>query len=180
MRLFFKYLLIMLNKRLLDCPPAGLFKQLIAMLYDSFLIAALLFIATAILLPFNHGDAINGPLYNLYLVVVIFVFYAFFWKKGGQTLGMKAWKIRIIDEYGYNPAWSIGFLRLLIAAFLPVAFLSFNQYFNFVHDTKTLSIICIVLFLFGYLVRLIRPFTLHDRLSQTKVVDISKLPKENQ
>jgi uncharacterized RDD family membrane protein YckC len=162
-------------KLLLQCPPAGLFKQLIAMLYDSFLIAALLFIATAILLPFNHGNAITGPMYNLYLVCVIFIFYGFFWRKGGQTLGMKAWKLRIIDEYGYNPAWSIGFLRLLIAAFPPVAFYSLNQYFHIIVESKPEAIACVMFFLMGYLIRLFRPYTLHDRLSQTKVIDISKL-----
>jgi uncharacterized RDD family membrane protein YckC len=170
----------MLPKLLLQCPPAGLFKQLVAMLYDSFLIAALLFIATAILLPFNHGEAITGPMYNLYLVCIIFIFYGFFWKKAGQTLGMKAWKIRVIDEYGYNPAWSIGFLRLFIAAFPPVAYLSLNEFFHVITDSKTIAIVTAFIFLMGYLVRLFRPFTLHDRLSQTKVVDISKLPQQDE
>jgi uncharacterized RDD family membrane protein YckC len=168
----------MLPKLLLQCPPAALFKQLIAMLYDSLLIAALLFIATAVLLPFNHGEAIKGPLYNIYLLSILFIFYSGFWQKGGQTLGMKAWKIRIIDEYGNNPPWSIGFLRLFIASFLPVTYIGLNQYFNFISDSKTEAIVCVFIFLMGYLVRLVRPFTLHDRLSQTKVIDIAQLLKQ--
>jgi uncharacterized RDD family membrane protein YckC len=165
---------------LLQCPPAGLFKQLVAMLYDSFLIAALLFIATAILLPFNHGEAVSGPLYNIYLLSILFIFYSGFWQKAGQTLGMKAWKIRIIDEYGNNPPWSIGFLRLFIASFLPVTALALNQLFNLITNSKTEAIICVFVFLMGYLVRLVRPFTVHDRLSQTKVIDISQLLKQQQ
>jgi uncharacterized RDD family membrane protein YckC len=167
-------------KLLLKCPPASLFKQLVAMLYDSFLIAALLFIATAILLPFNKGEAISGPLYNMYLLSILFIFYSGFWKKAGQTLGMKAWKIRIIDEYGNNPPWSIGFLRLIIASFLPVTVLGLNQQFHVISNSKTVAIICVFVFLMGYLVRLVRPFTVHDRLSQTKVIDISQLLKQQQ
>jgi uncharacterized RDD family membrane protein YckC len=167
-------------KLLLQCPPAGLFKQLVSMLYDSFLIAALAFIATAILLPFNHGEAISGPLYNIYLLSILFIFYSGFWKKAGQTLGMKAWKIRIIDEYGNNPPWAIGFLRLFIASFLPVTFLGINQQFNLFSDSKAIAMVCVFVFLMGYLVRLVKPFTMHDRLSQTKVIDISQLLKQQQ
>ena len=170
----------MQHKLLLQCPPAGLFKQLIAMLYDSLLIAALLFIATAILLPFNHGEAISGPLYNIYILSILFVFYSGFWKKDGQTLGMKAWKIRIIDEYGNNPPWSIGFLRLIIASIAPLAFMGINAYLNLIQDTKTEAIVVVAFFLMGYLVRLFRPYTIHDRLSQTKIIDVSQLIKKQQ
>ncbi len=169
----------MQHKLLLECPPAGLLKQLIAMLYDSLLIAALLFIATAILLPFNHGEAITGPLYNIYVLCILFIFYSGFWKKDGQTLGMKAWKIRIIDEYGNNPAWSIGFLRLILASIAPVTFIGLNAYLNLIKDSKTEAIVVVIFFLLGYLVRLFRPYTLHDRLSQTRIIDVSKLMEKN-
>lgn len=144
------------HKLLLQCPPAGLFKQLLAMLYDSLLIAAVLFIGTAILLPFNRGEAISGPIYSVYLILLVFIFYAGFWQKGGQTLGMKVWKIRIINEYGFNPSWSIGFLRLFFAL---------------------LSFACLGL---GYLWRLFTPYTWHDRLSQTRIIDVSSLVKSQQ
>ncbi len=139
------------HKSLLQCPPAGLFKQLLAMLYDSFLIAALLFIATAILLPFNKGEAITGPMFTLYLLMVIFIFYSWFWNKAGQTLGMKVWKIRIINEYGFNPSWPVSFLRLTFAL---------------------LSLACFGL---GYFWRLFTPYTWHDRLSQTRIIDVKGL-----
>lgn len=138
-------------KILLQCPPASLFKQLLAMLYDSFLILAILFIATAILLPFNHGEAVGGIFYTLYLLMMIFIFYSWFWNKAGQTLGMKVWKIRIINDYGFNPSWAESFLRLVFAM---------------------LSIACLGL---GYWWRLFTPWTWHDRLSNTRIIDVSKL-----
>jgi len=138
----------------LQCPPAGLLKQLLAMLYDSFLILAILFIATAILLPFSHGQAISGFFYNLYLLMMVFIFYSWFWNKGGQTLGMKVWKIRIINEFGFNPSWAECFLRLGFAI---------------------LSMACFGL---GYWWRLFTPYTWHDRLSHTRIIDVKHLPAQ--
>lgn len=140
------------HKILQQCPSASLLKQLISMVYDSLLIASVLFLATAILLPFNQGEAIGGPIYTFYLLIIVFIFYSWFWNKAGQTLGMKVWKIRIINEYGDKPSWPISFLRLFFSL---------------------LSLGCFGL---GYWWRLFTPYTWHDRLSQTRIIDVSGLP----
>lgn len=168
----------MQQNRLQKCPSASLFKQLIAMLYDSFLITALLFVATAILLPFNNGEAVSGPLYTLYLVLIVFIFYSWFWNKSGQTLGMKVWKIRIINEYGYNPSWPISFLRLFFTILPPVIFLLLNHYLQIIQNARIIVITSVIFFGLGYFWRLFTPFTWHDRLSQTRIIDVSKLPVE--
>ena len=140
-----------------DCPPASLFKQIAAMIYDSFLIFAVLFVAAAIaiflkVLLLGQGHTIeNNPVFSVYLLFSLFTFYAWFWRKSGQTLGMRVWKIRIIDDHGLNPGWGASYLRLLFAL---------------------LSFACFGL---GYLWRLFKPYTWHDRLSQTRVVDIKPL-----
>lgn len=138
-------------------PAASLFKQLAAMLYDSLLIFAVLFVATAPVIVLNQGEAIRpNPLFSLYLLLVLFSFYAWFWQKSGQTLGMRAWKIRIVSEFGGNPSWSICYLRLFLAL---------------------ISIACLGL---GYLWRLFQPYTWHDRLSQTRVIDLSSVVRSEQ
>ena len=135
-----------------DCPPAKLWKQFAAMVYDSLVLFAILFVAAAIAIAFNRGQAIeSSPLFNLYLLLIVFTFYAWFWRKSGQTLGMRAWKIRIVSEFGGNPSWQISYLRLIFAL---------------------LSLACFGL---GYFWRLFKPYTWHDHLSQTRVVDISSL-----
>jgi len=158
-----------------ECPPAKLWKQFAAMIYDSLLIVALLFVATGILLPFNQGEAITGPLFHLYLVLIVFIFYAGFWKKSGQTLGMKVWKIKIITDYGTYPAWSIGFLRCFLSIVFPMVFLVLNDFFDFFNDIYIITGITLIIFLSNYLNRLFKPYTWHDKLSQTKVIDVSKL-----
>ncbi len=56
------------------------------MLYDSFLILAVLFLASAIAMIFNHGEAIeSNAWFSLYLLLTVFTFYAWFWQKTGQT-----------------------------------------------------------------------------------------------
>jgi len=135
-----------------DCPPASLFKQFAAMLYDSLLIFAVLFFATAIALLINRGEAIEtNPAFSLYLLFTLFTFYAWFWHKSGQTLGMRVWKIRIVSELGGNPSWGSSYLRLVFAL---------------------LSLSCFGL---GYCWRLFKPYTWHDKLSQTSIIDVSSL-----
>ena len=140
-----------------SCPSASLIKQLAAMVYDSLLIIAILFVATAVMLPFNKGEAIVGNfLFSMILILIIFCFYSWFWNKSGQTLGMRVWKIRIVSELGGNPSWAVSFLRLVFAI---------------------LSLSCLGL---GYWWRLFRPYTWHDKLSLTRIVDVSELPREQQ
>ena len=140
-----------------DCPPASLFKQFAAMVYDSLLLFAILFVATSILLIFNQGAAIeSNPSFNLYLVFIVFTFYAWFWNKSGQTLGMRVWNIRIVSDLGGNPGWGTSFLRLSFAV---------------------MSLLCLGL---GYFWRLFRPYTWHDKLSQTRIVDVSSLHASEQ
>lgn len=134
-------------------PPASLIKQFAAMLYDSLLIFAILFFASALALMLNQGEAIEAnPLFSLYLLFILFTFYAWFWHKSGQTLGMRVWKIRIVSEFGGNPSWGISYLRLVFAS---------------------LSLLCFGL---GYIWRLFKPYTWHDRLSQTRIIDLSLSP----
>ena len=102
-----------------DSPPApGFFRRLAAQIYDLFLLIALLFIATALLLPFTAGEAISVQqtlIYRIYLAVISFFFYGWFWTHGGQTLGMRAWKIKILTLHQKPINWTQALLRFLTA-----------------------------------------------------------------
>ena len=76
----------------------GFWRYLAALFYDFLLLLAVLFIATALLLPFNDGKAFSSQqiAYPFYLLAVSFLFYGWFWTHGGQTLGMRAWKIKVL------------------------------------------------------------------------------------
>jgi uncharacterized RDD family membrane protein YckC len=100
----------------MDLTPS-FFRRLAAMVYDSFLLLALWFLATALLLPFNGGKAFSsGQLfYPIYLLCVSFGFYGWFWTHGGQTLGLKAWKIKVLTLEQQPLNWSQAAIRFLAA-----------------------------------------------------------------
>jgi uncharacterized RDD family membrane protein YckC len=75
---------------------AGLFRRLAAMFYDTLLLFSVLLFATAAALLVTKGSLdYHNPFFRTYLFLVCFLFYAWFWMHGGQTLGMRAWRLRV-------------------------------------------------------------------------------------
>ena len=87
------------------------------MLYDGLAIIALLLLATAIALLAGSGQVTAGrdPLFTLYLLIVWFFYLAWFWRNGGMTVGMRAWKITIESGRGGMPGWGQCALRFLVS-----------------------------------------------------------------
>lgn len=105
--------------------PAGLLRRLAALVYDSLLVAALLFVATFVLLPFSGGEAITPDskglgayLYRGWLLAVAFGYFGICWVRGGQTLGLRAWRIRLQSADGGTANWADAALRFTIGATL--------------------------------------------------------------
>lgn len=96
--------------------PVGIARRLGALFYDSLLLLALLFLATALALAATRGalDS-SGWAYRTYLLLVIFAFYTGFWTRGGQTLGMRTWRIRVERLDGNLPRWWQSTARLALA-----------------------------------------------------------------
>lgn len=98
--------------------PPSLLRRLAAIVYDTLLLISVLFVATALMLPFNAGQAIS-PLYRgyywLYLLTISFLFYGWFWTHGGQTLGLRAWKMRVSTPEGQCISWRQSLVRFGVA-----------------------------------------------------------------
>ena len=88
-----------------------------AILYDSLLLCGILFVATAVAIPLNHGQAFtaNQVYFSGYLLVVSFLFFAWFWTHGGQTLGMRAWNIKVTGHSGMAVSWLQSLVRFIAA-----------------------------------------------------------------
>jgi uncharacterized RDD family membrane protein YckC len=99
---------------------SGLFRRLFAIFYDCFLLTAILFIASAIATALNHGEAIQAS-YRPYLFFVLFclsyLYFAWFWIHGGQSLGMKTWRIQIQTCDNSKISWRIAAIRFISAVF---------------------------------------------------------------
>ena len=102
-----------------DLPSApGFLRRLAALTYDLFLLLAVLFLATALLLPFTTGEAISPQqllTYRIYLAVISFSFYGWFWTHGGQTLGLRAWHIKVLTNDQKPISWIQAFFRFATA-----------------------------------------------------------------
>lgn len=107
--------------------PAPLWRQLAAMLYDSFLLLACIIALAFIFFFINHMEAIRAgnPLLHVFRAAIAgtsLLFYAYFWCKQSQTLGMRAWRLVVVDDNGRSPDFSRACLRWLMAllTLLPV------------------------------------------------------------
>lgn len=98
--------------------PPSLIRRFAAIIYDLLLLISILFVATALILPFNAGQAISHSqmgFYWFYLLTISFIFYGWFWTHGGQTLGLRAWNMQVLTIHGDRITWIQAFLRFSIA-----------------------------------------------------------------
>ena len=98
----------------------GLFRRLFAIFYDIFLLIAILFIVSAIATALNHGTAIDSnntiyPLFVLIIFVLSYLYFAWFWIHGGQSLGMKTWQIQLQSSDDNQIGWKTTSIRFVMA-----------------------------------------------------------------
>ena len=118
--------------------------------YDSVLLLAIILVAVSLFtigieLTFGKNasaEMLQNPwiklLYQLYLIVVSALFFIWFWSNGGQTLGMKVWKLRLINAENHPLTYRQASLRLfmLVITCLPFGIGFFWMLFS--GDKRTL------------------------------------------
>jgi uncharacterized RDD family membrane protein YckC len=80
-------------------------RVLAAIFYDAWLIVALMLLGATLDTFIRHafiGSSSEGShaVLQLYLVLIPLIFFSGFWVYGGQTLGMRAWRIRVLTTQG--------------------------------------------------------------------------------
>lgn len=120
----------------------GLPRRLASVLYDALLLAALVLVAT---FPFLavFGDSTQGWQRHVlqgWVVLVAGVYFVGFWTRGGQTLPMKTWHIRVVRRDGAPVSVGRATHRYLLAllgtlaAGLGFAWALFDRDRQFLHD----------------------------------------------
>lgn len=96
---------------------AGLLRRLGAILYDSLLVAALLFMATVPFIAARQGEAVDPETlaYQLTMLAVAYAFFVSFWSRSGSTLGMLAWGLRVETDDGASPGVGKASIRFFAA-----------------------------------------------------------------
>ncbi len=98
----------------------GLLRRLAAILYDLFLLTALWWLVTAAFLLLTDGEAIQRGstlfyLYQLALITAALLFFVGFWSHGGQTLGMRAWRFKVVRNDGARMRYTDSLKRAAAA-----------------------------------------------------------------
>jgi len=150
---------------------AGPVKRLAAMVYDSLLLFGVLFTATLIpslildqssSLSMENEQVVHelNPLmtglpFQLYLIAVTGLFFCWFWRSSGQTLGMQAWRLKLEANDGQSPTIMQCLIRLLAAC---LSLLCFGAGYWWIWIDK-------------------EKLSWHDRLSKTRVIVLPKATK---
>lgn len=141
---------------------AAPWKRLFATLYDSLILTAisLLYGAFATVIstqvfnnsPENYLPNTNGAAVLGGWVITLLAFYCFFWLKVGQTVAMKAWRIKLVRDSGEELTLLICLMRCTLG-FVGLACFGLSYLWAF-FDKEKLS--------------------LHDRLTGTRIIQLSK------
>ena len=108
------------------------------MLYEALLLLAVAFFAgSAFLLASGGHDATAGGYRRALQLLVLLTFAAYFlwsWLRGGQTLPMKAWKIRLVEVTPARALLRLALALLFVPTGISVVWLLFDRDRQFLHD----------------------------------------------
>jgi uncharacterized RDD family membrane protein YckC len=100
---------------------AGLARRIGALGYDALLIVALWMTTLFVAIAFNNGEAVSAWWVPVILYAECAGYYLYSWLKSGQTLGMRTWRLKLVDEQGFSPTMQNLGIRLLVAPFSAAA-----------------------------------------------------------
>jgi uncharacterized RDD family membrane protein YckC len=157
---------------------ASIARRLASMVYEGLLLFAVAFAGTWVFFFASGGHPIEGMLRHLlqlYLAILFAGYFLWCWLRGGQTLAMKAWRIRVIAPGHARLPPRLALARLIYAAVSVGAFVV-AVVAAFAHRDMWLSFASLSLCGLGLgwaLVDRDRQF-LHDRLAGTRLVQVAK------
>lgn len=133
---------------------ASLRRRLVSLFYEGLLLLAVWFVAGFLVVGLLPQAPTGGArmAFQVYLWAVAGAYFVWCWHRGGQTLAMRTWRLRVVDREGDIPSWSRAAMRFLWA---------------------TLGVLGAGIgFVWAFFDR--DGLFLHDRLGGTRVVDATK------
>ena len=116
----------------------GLPRRLASMLYEAVLLFAVGFFAAWVFYFASGGvDATAGATRHLLQVFIALVFAAYFlwcWLRGGQTLAMKAWRIRVVDVTPPKALFRFLIALIGVPTAISIVWALFDRDRQFLHD----------------------------------------------
>jgi len=143
----------------------GLPRRFAAMVYDSLLIMAISILYGAIMTSINvaingtpeTGERITWGVFGVVVFIgwifIVGLFFCYFWHKSGQTLGMKTWRMKMVNHDNLNcPSYSQCIIRFLCAP-ISLSLLGAGYWLMYTNPERQ---------------------TLHDKISKTRTLLLSK------
>jgi uncharacterized RDD family membrane protein YckC len=152
----------------------GLARRLAAFVYEGVLLFGVLMIAGYLYSSLTQQrHALQGKTgLQAFLFVILAIYFTWFWSRGGQTVAMKAWHIRLVMADGRPvPQWR-AFLRYLLAWlwFLPALA---TAHFAGLHGSGAITAIVLAGVLAYAALSRLRPDRQfwHDAVCGTRLID---------
>nr|WP_255482612.1 RDD family protein [Rhodanobacter sp. MP7CTX1] len=103
-------------------PPCPLWRRLLALVYDLLIVVAIMMVAVMIGLLLTHGQLVDaqGRMQALWFPpfegALVAAYFMTSWLRGGQTIGMRPWHIRVTRADGGTPSLQQVVIRVLVAS----------------------------------------------------------------
>lgn len=102
--------------------PVSLWRRFAAMLYDLFPLLGLWIVGAGLWVLVFHGiydaqhpDTLLRVLLDLWLFVITAAYFVVSWTRVGATIGMRAWKLRLVDRNGEGVSRTLALKRFVLA-----------------------------------------------------------------
>ena len=138
-------------------PP--IWRRFAAMFYDCLLLFAVSMAYGAVYLGLQKlffqstTDMAKGPLFQLGWLLILMSFFCYFWRRGGQTLGMRAWRLKLVQQDTLTAVTYRQCLLRYLFATLFLFLLGMGYWWSFIDKDRQ---------------------TLQDRLTKTQVILLPK------
>ncbi len=157
-------------------PVASRGKRFVCMMYESALLFGVIFTADYLfdtLTQSRHGLMFR-PERQAWLFLIIGVYFLLCWRRGGQTLPMRAWHIKLIDADGYRPSMRQLIVRYIMLWPVPLAGMALIYALVLVTNWPGIYTFAIVTPFLIFIPTFFIPggHFLHDRLAGTQIVDV--------
>lgn len=154
---------------------ASLRRRLAAFLYEGVLLFGVLMIAGYLFAGLTQQrHALTGRAYlQAFLFVVLGIYFVWFWSRGGQTVAMKAWRVRLLTRDGRAVSQPRALARYLLCWLWFMPALAVNAWAGSPHLGELFGSLALGVTLYALLAftNPSRDF-LHDVICRTRVVPV--------
>lgn len=146
----------------------SLMRRFAAMVYDTLLITAISILYGALMTGLNvaikgvpaMGERVSWGIFGVVVfigwIITIGYFFCYFWHRSGQTLGMKTWRMKIVNHDNLNlPSFGQCIIRFLCAP-ISLCLLGAGYWLMYTNSERQ---------------------TMHDKISKTRTLLLTKEKK---